>query len=235
MNVNQWDRLGKTVVWILFPALCGVCMAADPFEEKLDDLKTKREKISTLHMTATSTSRSESGTRESKIESWEKNSDGIQKYRRQVTSKVDSAMAEDQAGANTLIVKDGQTAWRETVIPGKTLVLKSKANPHTEYDDLKKLLAKGTGKFHETQPLLDQPCVLLEIRDKKKADDVLASYWISERYGIVLKNVIKNANGSTTDMKVTEFKVDVEIRDSLFSYQPPEGAQVYDEKMGKLP
>jgi len=214
-------------------ALGAVARAEDP-KEKLAELKKKREKVATLYIKATSVSRSGSGTRESNIETWEKNSDGKQKFRREVTAKVEPGTPKEQAAAPSLMIRDGETAWREMDVPGKKMVFRAKAQKLNEYNEIESLLEKkGIAKIRDSEKILDQPCVLLEIREKANPEDLVGSYWISEKYGIVLKSVVESAGATITEMKVGEFKVDEDISESKFAYKPPPDAQVFDENLDK--
>ena len=215
---------------VVFVALQASATRAEEAADKVAELKKLREKIATLHMVATSITRSGSGTRELRIESWEKNAGGKQMFKRWVTAKTEPGTPKEQTAAPSLTIKDGVTAWRELDLGDKKLVFKGKSETRNEYFDIDPLLGNGVAKIGNGDKLLDQPCVLLEIREKANPEDIIASYWISERYGVVLKSVVESAGATITEMKVTEFKLDEELPDSLFSYRPPANAQVIDEK-----
>lgn len=202
----------------------------DEVADKMADLKKLREKIPALHMVATSVSRSATGTRELKIETWEKEADGKRKVRRVITPKADPGIPKDQSAAPSLMVKDGDTAWREMDTGGKKLVFKAKADNRNEYTDVESLLRDGIAKFSSADKLLDHPCVLLEIREKANPDEIKASFWISERTGLVLKSVVNSPGATVTETKVTTLKLDGEVPNSLFTYRPPQDAQVIENK-----
>jgi outer membrane lipoprotein-sorting protein len=110
------------------------------------------------------------------------------------------------------------------------MVFKGKPETRTEYNDMEPLLSNGIAKISSAEKLLDQPCVLLEIREKANPDDIMASYWISERNGLVLKSVIESPGATITETKVTELKLDEEIPDSKFEYKPAGNAQIIENK-----
>ena len=146
------------------------------------------------------------------------------------TAITEPGTPKEQTAAPTLMVKDGVTAWRELDLGDKKLVFKGKAEKRNEYSDIEPLLANGVARIRSGDKLLDQPCVLLEIREKANPEDIIASYWISERYGVLLKSIVESAGATVTEMKVTEFKVDEELANSLFTYNPPADAQVVEDK-----
>ena len=220
-------------VSVVFVALPASVTRADEAADKIAELKKLREKIATLHMVATSISRSGSGTRESSIETWEKNADGKQMFKRWVTAKTEPGTPKEQTAAPSLMIRDGVTAWRELDLGDKKLVFKGKSETRNEYTDLEPLLSAGVAKISKGDKLLDQPCVLLEIREKANPEDIMASYWISERNGVVLKSIVESAGATITEMKVAELKVDEAIPDSLFTYRPPADAQIVEDKSAK--
>lgn len=203
---------------------------ADEVADKIAELRKLREKIPSLHMVSTSVTRSASGTRESNVETWEKNADGKQRVRRIAKTKTQPGTPQEQAAAPSLMVKNEVTAWREMDMGDKKLVFKGKAETRTEYNDMEPLLDNGVAKISSAEKLLDQPCVLLEIREKANPEDVMASYWISERNGVILKSVIESPGATITETKVTELKLDDTFPDSIFEYKPPENAQILENK-----
>ncbi len=215
---------------VVFVALHASATRAEEAADKIAELKKLREKIVTLQMVATSASRSGSGTRESNIETWEKNANGKQMFKRWVVAKTEPGTPKEQTAAPSLMVKDGVTAWRELDMGDKKLVFKGKAETRNEYFDIEPMLSSGVAKISNSDKLLDQPCVLLEIREKANPEDIIASYWISERYGVVLKSIVESAGATITEMKVTELKVDETIPDSLFAYKPSGDAQIVEDK-----
>lgn len=202
---------------------------AEEAADKVAELKKLREKVATLHIVATSVSRSGSGTRESRIELWEKNVDGKHLYKRWVTAITEPGTAKEQTAAPSLMVKDGVTAWRSIDLGAKTLVFKGKPERRDEYFEIEPLLKSSIAKIGKSDKVLDEPCVLLEIREKANPDDIIASYWISERTGVVLKSIVESPGATITEMKVTEVKVDESIADSLFQYTPPGDAQIIED------
>lgn len=207
-------------------------LRADQTADKVAELRKLRSKVTTMHMVATSIIRSGSGTRESRVEAWEKNVDGKHLYKRWVTAITEPGTPKEQAAAPSLLVKDGVTAWRTIDLGDKKLVFKAKSENRNEYTDIEPLLASGVAKISKSDKVLDEPCVLLEIREKANPEDIMASYWISERTGIVLKSIVESAASTITEMKVTEVKVDESIADSLFQFTPSGDAQIIEDKSG---
>jgi outer membrane lipoprotein-sorting protein len=120
------------------------------------------------------------------------------------------------------------------VMGSKKIVFKGKATGRGEFEDIRSMAGRGEARLRGEETVLDQPCTQLEIKGKEGGDHFLASYWISERYGVVLKSVVESADQSVTETRVTEFKVDEPVADSLFEYKPPADAQVIDnDAIGK--
>lgn len=207
-------------------------LAADDSAERLAALKKKREALATLHLIGTSLARSAAGTRELRIETWEKNHGESHKLRREVTGKANPGTADESTTATTLVIKDGTNAWREVGTAEKKVVFRSTPKKRTEYHELESIAEKGIVKIREGESFINQPCVVVDVRHKANPDDVIASYWISEKYGVVLKSTVKSDDATVTEWAASDIQVDEEISDAKFSYKPSYDAQVIEEKMG---
>jgi outer membrane lipoprotein-sorting protein len=203
--------------------------------DKLAELEKQRDKITTLHTIAKTTTRMGSGNRETTIETWEKMADGKHKLRKVFRTKSDAGQETEPTETQTIMANDGTTAWREMPVVGsKRIVFKGKATMRSEFADIRTMVDRGEARLRGEETVLDQPCTHLEIKGKEGGDQPLASYWISNRYGIVLKSVVESADQGVSEMHVTEFKVDETVADSLFAYLPPADAQIIDsDSMGK--
>lgn len=225
----------RTISIVAFGFLVGVGMAQTPPEdtsERLASLKKKREAVKTLHTIGTSVTRSASGSREFRIETWEKNQGESHKLRREVTSIANPGTPEATSTAPTLVVKDGANAWREVDAKGKKMVFRSTPKKRTEYHELESVASKGVVRFRDGGTIINVPCVLVEIGQKANPDDIIASYWIAEQSGVVLKSTVKSDGAAVTDWTASDVEVDAEISDTRFSYKPSYDAQVIQEKMG---
>ncbi len=203
---------------------------ADETADKIAELRKLRENIPLVHMVTTSVSRSGAGTRETRIETWEKNGNGKQRLRRLATPVVEPGTPKEKAAAPILMVKDGETAWREMDLGDRKLVFKGSAEVRTEYNEMEPVLKDKIVKIGPSETLLDQPCVLLEVREKANPEDIIASYWISTKTGIVLKSVVENSGETITENKVTELNLNDSFSIHLFDYKPPGDAQVLEDK-----
>ncbi|MDO8632600.1 MAG: hypothetical protein Q7R41_19125 [Phycisphaerales bacterium] len=203
--------------------------------DKLAELEKQRNKINTLHTVAKTTTRMGARNRETTIETWEKRADGKNKMRRVTHTKAVTAQGAEPVEMETVMVRDGTTSWREMPVMGsKMIVFKGKTTERGEFEGIRSMADKGEARLRGEETVLDQPCTQLEIKGKEGGDHFLASYWISERYGVVLKSVVESADQSVTETRVTEFKVDEPVADSLFEYKPPADAQVIDnDAIGK--
>jgi outer membrane lipoprotein-sorting protein len=210
------------------------CLAGD-VSDKLAELEKQRNKINTLHTVAKTTTRMGAGNRETTIETWEKLADGKHKMRRVFRTKTVAAQGAEPVETESVMANDGTTAWKETPVMGsKKMVFKGKAVERSEFEGIRSMVDRGEARLRGEETVMEQPCIQLEIKGKEGGDQFLASYWISARYGVILKSVVENADQSVTETRVTEFKVDETIADSLFAYKPPADAQVIDsDSIGK--
>lgn len=231
---NPLSFLIRSCAAVVLLAGSARCLAGD-VSDKLAELEKQRNKINTLHTVAKTTTRMGAGNRESTIETWEKLADGKHKLRRVFRTKTVAAQGAEPTETETVMVSDGTTAWRETPVMGsKMIVFKGKATKRGEFEDIRSMAGRGEARLRGEETVLEQPCIQLEIKGKEGGDQFLASYWISERYGVVLKSVVESADQSVTETRVTEFKVDETVADSLFAYKPPADAQVIDsDSIGK--
>jgi outer membrane lipoprotein-sorting protein len=210
------------------------CLAGD-VSDKLAELEKQRNKFNTLHTVAKTTNRMGSGNRETTTETWEKLADGKHKLRCVFRTKAVAAEGAEPVETETVMANDGTTAWREmAVTDSKRIVFKGKSAVRSELEDIRKMMGRGEARLREEETVLDQPCTQLEIKGKDGGNQLLASYWISNRYGVILKSVVESANQGVTEMRVTELKVDETVADSLFEYRPPADAQIIDsDSIGK--
>lgn len=232
MEMNKSLKIGGLVI-VISMSRAGMSRA-DETADKIAELRKLRENLSLVHLTATSVSRSGSETRESKIELWEKNREGKQRLRRTTMVKVDVGTPNEQIVPVTMTVKDGETAFREVDTGGKKIVFKGKAELRTEYNEMEPLLKKGAAKISSAaEQILGQPCIVLEIRDKDKPEEIIASYWISTKNGIIMKSVIDSPGETVTEYNVTELNLEDSFSNHLFNYKPPGDAQVIQNPGGK--
>lgn len=211
-----------------------LAVRADETSEKIAVLRKKRENLGRFHLVATTVTRSGQGTRRAEIQLWEKIDGGKQMSRRIITTKVNPGTSDEVKSAATIMVKDGQNAWREVDMGDRKLVFSGESRTQHEYMDIESQLKKGVVRLRPGEKILDHECVLLEIREKEKEENIIASYWISERTGLVLKSIVESAGDTLTEFKVEELSLEQTFSDTVFSYEPPDGAQVIQNKGGKI-
>ncbi len=204
-------------------------------KEKLAELESKRDKINSLHMISTTSIRMGGGSREMTIETWQKRLDGKQLSRREIITKSASEKDAEPVESKTLMVNDGNTAWREAPVLGsKRLVFKGSSKDRSDFADLRTMLEGGEARMRDGETILEQPCVCFDIKGKEGNDRFLATFCISERFGLILRSIIEGTDQSVTETRVKEFKIDEPVDNRLFSYKPPGDAQVIDsDKLGK--
>lgn len=222
----------KLVFGVLLGLLCPMPLLADDVSDKIAELRKKRESVGKFRLVATSTTRSGQGTRQARIELWEKIGDGKQLARRVITTKTQPGTTDEQTAVPSLMVKDGERAWREMDMGDRKLVFSGDAKIHHEYIEMEPILSTGIAKISPADKILDHPVVLLEIREKANENDLIASYWISERTGLILKSIVESAGATITEMKVEELDLENTFSDTLFNYKPPADAKVIQDTKG---
>jgi hypothetical protein len=205
---------------------------ADEVQDRLAALRKKRESVGNFYLVSSTVTRNAQDTREAHVQLWESIGGGKQKARRVIQTKINPGTPEQVEAAPTMMVKDGERAWREVDMGDKKLVFSGDAKIHHEYVEMEPLLKKGVASFHPGEKILDHDCARFEIRDAKNESNVLATYWISERTGLVLKSVIQSAPDTTTQSTAQELNLDQAFSPTAFNYKPPEGAKVILEKGG---
>ncbi len=53
-------------------------------------------------------------------------------------------------------------------------------------------------------------------------------YWISESYGLILKSLVQQRDGSVAETVTDALTVNEPLSGVTFSYTPPEGARIID-------
>ncbi|MFQ5413481.1 MAG: outer membrane lipoprotein carrier protein LolA [Phycisphaerae bacterium] len=131
-------------------------------------------------------------------------------------------------GSGRVAISDGHTSWREIRVQGRTMVFKSPAVVKDPLDDLGKRLAHGRGKVLKRETIAGEACVLLEITFGQKRRTRKETYWLSERYGVVMKSLRVLPDGSTSETTTSQLTVNQPIADAQFTYAIPDGATVVD-------
>ncbi len=204
------------------------CLADEP-AELLKKLAERRVQVKSLHQITIEKTKATEGSATVMVELWEKR-DGKTLKQHVVRESAKGKAGDKTLGkaARSVTLTDGKTAWREVPIGESKLVVKSKPSPTDEFSEIKQRLSDGRARSKSGGKVKDLECVLFEIVGSGKADSFKASYWVSEKYGIILKRTYNAADGTHSELITTELKINEPVDDAKFAYTPPAGASVID-------
>ncbi len=217
-------RGGLMSAWIL--GLLAAPATAETVEELLDKLQAKRAQVQTLHQEKRTTLREGETTRESTVLLWEKRSGGTVRTRVVTKTSIRKKGVKGAVETETLAVSDGKNEWRQVPVAGKTMVFRTKAGARTDLDQVRAAIAEAKARIKGREYILRESCVIIEILSGGRGTGFKATYWVSEKYGIVLKSVSRRADRTGMEMVTTTLKVDEPIDDGQFTYTPPANATV---------
>lgn len=217
-------RGGLMSAWIL--GLLAAPVTAETVEELLEKLQAKRVQVQTLHQEKRTTLREGETTRESTVHRFEKRSGGIVRSRVVTKTSTSKKGVKGAVETETLAVSDGKNEWRQVPVAGKTMVFRTKAGTGTDLDEVRAAIAEGKARIKGREHILRESCVIIEILSGGRGTGFKATYWVSERYGILLKSVSRRADRTGMEMVTTTLKVDEPIDDGQFTYTPPANATV---------
>ncbi len=200
----------------------------------LPRLQKRRERVRTLHHKTTATVKDASGTltRTVTVETWEHRKDGKRRFRT-VSRTKPGATAKGAPGlVESLTVSDGTHTWREVHRGDTVLVIKSATKPDAA--NFSGLIKAGRARIKKQEKINQEPCFVIETGTDRKNGKSTARYWISESYGLILKSVIHQRDGSVAETVTDVLVVNEPLSGVTFSYTPPEGARVLDaDALGK--
>lgn len=217
-------RGGLMSAWIL--GLVATPVAAETVEELLEKLQAKRVQVLTFHQEKRTTLREGETTRESTVSRWEKRSGGTVRTRVVTKTITRKKGAKDAVETETLAVYDGKNEWRQIPVAGKTMVFRTKAGARTDLDEVRAAIAEGKARIKGREHILRESCVVIEILSSGRGTGFKATYWVSEKYGIVLTSVSRRADRTGMEMVTTKLEVNEPIDDAKFTYTPPANATV---------
>ncbi len=227
-------------LFVIFSAFAGFGLLAQPTivraetaTEAVDRLEKKVANVNSVYMTTRNTSEEDKTKKQSSLKIWRKKA-GV-KWKSKVVSTPEG---QDKDQKPTVTVSDGQTEWREILLGDKLTAFKAKASATTPNDfaEIKSRLKMGEGKVKDKEKVEGQACTVIEITGTENGNRFQSTYWISEEYGLVLRNKFDRADRSKSESVATEVKVNQDIPDSEFAYTPASGVTVVDtDAMGSTP
>jgi len=225
---KQKSLTGISLVGLM--VLGSLASAGEPqtANDLLPRLQKRRERVRTLYHKTTTTVKDRSGslTRTVTVETWEHCKDEKRRFR--TVSRTQSGVAAEAEPRLTesLTVSDGTHTWREVHRGDSVLVIKSATEPDSA--DFSGLLKAGRAKIMKQEKINEEPCFVIETVADRPNGKSTARYWICESYGLILKSVIQQRDGSVAETVTDALTVNEPLSDVTFTYEPPEGARVLD-------
>lgn len=237
--MNQSHR--KLSLYAFCPAAAVIvaampCLADEP-ADLVKRLAEQRAKIGTLHQVTTETTQTKGTTTKVTVDLWEKRDGDVVKQhvtRETVKSGAGSA-AQSSDPVRAVSVSDGKASWRQMKVGDGCLVVKSKATPTDEFRALRDKIKDGRARSKDGGKVAGHECVLIEVAGGKDSSRFKDSYWISEKFGLILKRSYASAGGEKKELTTTELTIGEPIDDGKFTYTPPAGATVLDTDAMKPP
>jgi len=194
----------------------------------LPRLQKRRERVHTLYHKTTATVKDTAGTlmRTVTVETWEVHKDEKTYFRTVSRSNPDPTAKAEAPSVQSLTVSDGTHTWREVRRGDSVLVIKSATEPDAA--DFSGLLKAGRAKVLKQEKVDQEPCFVIETVANRPNGKSSARYWISESYGLILKSIIEQRDGSVAETVTDALTVNEPLSGVTFSYEPPEGARVLD-------
>lgn len=215
--------LVATVSW-LAPA---VADGAEP-EALLKTLQERRNQVKSLHTVTETIVHQKELTRKTRFEYWERKGDKTWKTRRVGRTESNAKGSKGPQVADSLTVSDGQSEWSELPGAGTKIVIKSAAIREDDYDRVFASMKRGKARTKPGEKVQGLETIVIEIVSGGHASPFKATYWVSERHGVILRSRVRNADGSSLEMETTLCEVNATIPDEKFIYTAPEGVKVID-------
>ncbi|MFQ5463408.1 MAG: outer membrane lipoprotein carrier protein LolA [Phycisphaerae bacterium] len=212
------------LVLLSHPASC----EANDWDGVLDQLARRREAIKSLHHKYAVSAGSRDAMTKTTTETWELLTEAGRKrvtVSRDVTKRGDANPAADRP---TKLVSDTEYQWQEMPIGSTLLVVKSKAKPVDEFHALRQLLSQGRARKRNAEDIAGTPCLVIECVGGKQGSRYKSTFWISQKYGLILKQVTESADGQRRALMTESLEVGKPLDAGMFAYAPPEGARVVD-------
>jgi len=197
-------------------------------EEVVRRMHEKSESFDSLHMTTKSIMKFPAGEREIIISTWSLKDGEFRKIRTETEISATMMGATEAQKMSRLLISDGKIMWQESESAGVVQVVKLDASsPEDNLNQMLKMIKGGQSSIKEPETIDGQECIKLEIDMKKGPQSASMTIWYGEEHGLPVKMVIVQGQmGSETTMKMTDFKPNIKVDDSKFTYVPPEGVKI---------
>lgn len=209
-------------------ALVAVPVQASDVDSLVKSLRERRAKVKSLHTVTTTHVRGRKGVRKTEFEYWEVKTEKSHKMRRIGKTEITGEGPGRGGLAESLTVSDGQHEWSQ--LPGAKgkIIVKSEAGSKDELDQVSDALKRGKGRTKPGERILGIETVVVEIVGDARGTSYKATYWISEKHGVILRSSVRHADGNGAEMETTKCEINGSISNEIFTYSPPAGAQVID-------
>jgi len=196
---------------------------ASDVDSLIKSLKKRRSEVKSLHTVTTNDVRGKEGVRHTEFEYWEVKTGKSRKMRRIGKSKITGGEVME-----SVTVSDGQYEWSQLPGGGGKTIVKSAASSQDDLGQVTDALKRGKARTRPGEKILGFETVVVEVVGDARGASYKASYWISEKHGVILKSSIRQADGNGVETETTKCEVNGSLSDEIFTYSPPAGAQVID-------
>ena len=220
-----WRYLAIVQVALSLVALSAQASDADSL---IQSLKERRAKIKSLHTVTTTNVHNRKGVRKTVFEYWEMKTEKSRKTRRVGRSEVTGDGKARGGQAESLTVSDGTHEWSQLPGANGEIIVKSEARYEDELDQVSDALKSGKARTKPGGKILGFDSVVVEVVGDAHGTSYKATFWLSEKHGVILRSSIRHADGDGMEVETTTCEINGDVSKDIFTYSPPKGAQVID-------
>lgn len=199
-------------------------------EARLQTLRQRRSQVKSLHTVTETIIQQKQRVQRTRFEYWERKKDKAWQSRRTGRTESRARDAKETSVSESLTVSDGKYQWSELANggAGTRIVIKGEANYEDEFGPLLANVKRGKARAKPGEKVQNLDTVVIDVVSGDRASPFKATYWISEKYGIILRTRMRHADGSSFEMMTKLCEVDTAVPAEKFDYTVPEGAKVID-------
>jgi len=232
----SWSLRGLSMMIAVGLALAlPVSLSGDTPVETVQRLHEKGRQITTAHFTQVIKSSGPMAESISNSEVWQKRkADGTIRMRTEMTSEMTyKGLDMPPQKSESIMVMDGEFVWSEIRMSDSTMVTKMNAPPEAQMGLMHHVdnFEKGEGRLLEPETIDGVRCVVFEYNMEDMSGGMSTVYrgWIDEESGMMIKSLMKGDDMvGTTEMRVENVRIGIDIDDEKVTYTPPEGVDVMD-------
>ena len=229
MDTLQWITARKAVFMVALAfAVLPLAVRASDADKLLKSLEERRGRVKSLHTVTETATRQQEVMRKTRFEYWELNTDDTRKTKRIGRTETPRKGKDKPEITESVSVSDGEFLWSELAGTGGKTIIKSVAMASDDFGGLRDVMRRGKARTRPGEELLGMKTVVIEVVGREVGGSYKATYWISEKNGIILKSRVTNSDGSRIETDTSLCEIDRKIPESTFAYTTPDGAKVID-------